>query len=332
MIKGIFIMDQKTINQVYPESIQNEIKELVEIIAPPLTKYEIEKKRDLLADVEIIFSGWGGPTLDKEFLKYTPKLKTLFYAAGSVKEIVTEDSWSAGIQIVNANVANAVPVAEYTLSQIIFSLKNGWQMTRNLRETRNYPKSPYENVVGGYKSTVGLISLSAIGRKTNELLQLFDLDVIAYDPFVSEKEAKELNVKLCSLAEVFKESDIVSLHSPLLEETKGMITGDLISSMKKNSTFINTARGAIVKEDEMIDILKIRKDLTAILDVTNPEPPLNTSMLYELSNVVLTPHIAGSMGGEMGRMGEYMLEELKRYLSGEPLKWEVTETAFKFMA
>ena len=332
MLKGLFIMDKNVINQVYPNDIKNDIKTLVEITAPPLSKQEIEEDKTILNDIDFIFSSWGGPTLNEDFLKHAPKLKALFFAAGSVKKIVTEDSWKAGIKIMNANVANAIPVAEYALSQILFSLKDGWQMTRKLRETRVYPEIPYMNVVGAYKSTIGLISLSAVGRKTNELLQPFDLEVIAYDPFVSEEEAKELNVKLCSLEEVFQKANVVSLHSPLLKETTGMITGELIASMKEHATFINTARGAIVKEDEMIEVLKRREDLTAILDVTYPEPALKTSMLYTLPNVVLTPHIAGSMGGEMGRMGAYMLEELKRYLDNESLKWEVTEEAFKHMA
>ncbi|MEG0498187.1 hydroxyacid dehydrogenase [Carnobacterium sp. CS13] len=325
-------MDKNIVNQVYPDDVQNEIRTLVEITALPLSKQEVEEDKTILNDIDFIFSSWGGPTLDEDFLKHAPKLKALFYAAGSVKKIVTEDSWKAGIKIMNANVANAIPVAEYALSQILFSLKDGWQMTRKLRETKVYPEIPYINVVGAYKSTVGLISLSAVGRKTIELLQPFDLEVIAYDPFVSEEEAKELNVKLCSLEEVFQKSDVVSLHSPLLKETTGMITGELIVSMKDYATFINTARGAIVKEDEMVEILKRRTDLTAILDVTCPEPPPKTSMLYTLPNVVLTPHIAGSMGGEMGRMGAYMLEELKRYLDNKPLDWEITEEAFKHMA
>ena len=332
MLKGLFIMDKNIVNQVYPDDVQNEIRTLVEITALPLSKQEVEEDKTILNDIDFIFSSWGGPTLDEDFLKHAPKLKALFYAAGSVKKIVTEDSWKAGIKIMNANVANAIPVAEYALSQILFSLKDGWQMTRKLRETKVYPEIPYINVVGAYKSTVGLISLSAVGRKTIELLQPFDLEVIAYDPFVSEEEAKELNVKLCSLEEVFQKSDVVSLHSPLLKETTGMITGELIVSMKDYATFINTARGAIVKEDEMVEILKRRTDLTAILDVTCPEPPPKTSMLYTLPNVVLTPHIAGSMGGEMGRMGAYMLEELKRYLDNKPLDWEITEEAFKHMA
>ena len=332
MVKGLFILDKKVIDQVYPSNIKREIEELADIIAPPLSRDEVYKNKEILKDVEVIFSSWGGPKLDADFLEAAPNLKALFYAAGSVKKIVTDVSWEKGIKVMNANVANAVPVAEYTLSQVLFSLKNGWQMVQKVRKTKRYPDWPHANIKGAYGSTVGLISLSTVGRKVNELLKHFDIKVLAYDPFVDEKEARELNVELCSLEEIFKRSDVVSLHSPLLEETKGMITGEHIASMKKNGVFINTARGAIVKELEMTEVLKERSDLTAILDVTYPEPPGKDSDLFILDNVVLTPHIAGSEGEETGRMGAYMLEEFKRYLNGEELKWKVTKEAFKHMA
>lgn len=332
MTKGIFIMNPGLLNQVYPESVKKAIEERVEMVGLPMSAAEVEADYSLLQDVEVLFSGWGGPRMDQTFLDHAPNLKMVFYAAGTIKDIVTPASWKAGIRVTSANVANAVPVAEFTLSQILFSLKNGWQLTRELQRTHTYPRWPYPEVKGAYKSTVGLISLSAVGRKTNELLQQFDLEVLAYDPFVQEEEAKALQVKLVSLEELFEQADIVSLHAPLLEETTGMVTGKLIASMKEHATFINTARGAIVKEDEMIAVLKERPDLTAILDVTDPEPPVVDSPLYTLPNVVLTPHVAGSLNKEAGRMGEYMLEELKRYMNGQPVEWEITEEKFRRMA
>jgi phosphoglycerate dehydrogenase-like enzyme len=94
--------------------------------------------------------------------------------------------------------------------------------------------------------------------------------------------------------------------------------------MKPGASFINTARGAIVREGEMIEVLRARPDLFAVLDVTYPEPPAPDSPLYTLPNVILTPHIAGSMDGECRRMGRYMVEELRRYVKGEPLRWGIS--------
>ncbi|GIN71199.1 2-hydroxyacid dehydrogenase [Bacillus sp. J14TS2] len=327
MFQGLFILDD--VDLIYGSTYE-EISQYVDIYAPPQTRETIRENPALLEKADIIFSGWGGPRLDKEFLAAAPNLKVIFYGAGSIKYMVTEEFWKRNIQITTAYAANSVPVVEYALSQILFSLKRGWHFVMETKKLKKYGKK--SSVPGAYGSTVGLISLGMIGRKMVEKLQQFDLRVIAYDPYVSKEEASQLNVELCSLEEVFKQADVVSMHTPWLKETEGMITGQHFASMKENATFINTSRGAIVRENEMIDILKERSDLYAILDVTYPEPPIAGAPLYEMDNVILTPHIGGSMSTECQRMGAYMLEELKRFLNGEELKWLVTEEKSKIMA
>jgi phosphoglycerate dehydrogenase-like enzyme len=157
-----------------------------------------------------------------------------------------------------------------------------------------------------------------------DLLRRFAVRVIAYDPFATPETAAALGVSLCSLEECFAQADVVSLHTPWLPETEKMVRGAHFRAMKRDATFINTARGAVVDEPAMIEVLQARPDLTAILDVTHPEPPKPGSPLYALPNVVLTPHIAGSMGNECRRMGRYAVEECQRFLRGEPLLWQVT--------
>ena len=171
-----------------------------------------------------------------------------------------------------------------------------------------------------------------IGQLVCERLRPFDVQIIAYDPFIAEADAARLGVKLVTLAELFAQADVVSVHTPWLPETVGLITGALLGSMKPNSTFINTSRGAIVREDELIATLKSRPDLWAILDVTWPEPPEAGSPLYSLPNIIVTPHIAGSLAQECWRMGQYMVDELTLYLAGKPLKWEITEEKAKILA
>lgn len=331
-MKGLFIMEAHFFNQVYPEHVKNEIEKLIDIYATPLTTKDIAKDKSILQKAEVIFTGWGGPRIDQAFLDAAPNLKGVFYAAGSIKSIATDAAWEKGIVFTTAVTANAIPVAEYTLSQILFSLKQGWRFAHDIKKNRQYPEARFYPIPGAFESTVGLISLSRVGRKVNEYLQPFDINVLAYDPFIDETEAAELNVELCSIDEIFERSDVVSLHAPWLEETVGMITGAHFKQMKPYASFINTARGVIVKETEMIGVLQQRDDITAILDVTYPEPPLDDSPLYSLSNVILTPHIAGSEGDECGRMGAYMLDELKRYLSGKQLKWQVSKKEFDSMA
>jgi phosphoglycerate dehydrogenase-like enzyme len=164
------------------------------------------------------------------------------------------------------------------------------------------------------------------------MLRPHQLEVVAYDPFLSADEARRLNVRSVDLAELFRISDVVSLHTPLLPETRDLVTGAHIESMCQGATLINTARGAIVREAELVAVLERRPDLQAVLDVTDPEPPLPGSPLLHLPNVVRTPHIAGAIGPERRRLGRGMVEELRRYVRGKPLRWEVRREQIEHMA
>ncbi len=330
MHKGLFILGTDSYEAIYGQAEGDKIRRLVDVYAPPQTSQSVKANPSILREADVIFSGWGGPVMDKDFLDAAPNLKAVFYGAGSIKKIATEVFWKRDILITSAYAANAVPVAEYTLSQILFCLKRGWHYALAIERQGKYP--PKVPAPGAYQSTIGIVSLGAIGRLVCRLLQPFDLKVIAFDPHAAPKLARDLKVELRDLEEVFRQADVVSLHSPQLKETEGMITGDHFSSMKENASFINTARGAIVREDEMIAVLRQRPDLTAILDVTCPEPPQEGSPLYKLPNVVLTPHIAGAMGGECRRMGKYMLAELQRWLEGKPLRWTITREKADTMA
>lgn len=328
--KAIYLLNPAAYDQIYGPEERRDIEANVELVAPPQTAESIARDPLVLQDVEIIFSGWGMPEMNADFLNSAPHLNAVFYGAGSIKKIVTDAFWARKIAITTAYSANAVPVIEYTLAQILFSLKRGWHYAFAIRERKEWVKR--ETVPGAYGSTVGLISLGMIGGGVARKLQQFDLHVIAYDPFVTPQRAAELGVEICSLDEIFTRADVVSLHAPWLDETVGMIRGDHFAKMKPNATFINTARGAIVREDEMICVLQQRPDLWAILDVTYPEPPQPTSPLYTLPNVVMTPHIAGSLDNECRRMGRLMVHELERYLQGQPLQWAVSKAQAAVMA
>jgi phosphoglycerate dehydrogenase-like enzyme len=330
MLKGIYILNSFSYDVIYGPEEREAIGRLIDVYPSVLTNETVYKNMDLLKDIDVVFSGWGMPVMDEEFLKAAPKLKAVFYGAGSIRYFVTEAIWNRNIVITSAYAANAIPVAEYTLSQILFCLKRGWYYAREIRRLGSY--IDHENVPGAYKSTVGIISLGMIGRYVCKLLKNFDVQIIAYDPYISKEDALELGVQLCSLEDVFKRSDVVSLHTPWLKETEGMITGKHFESMKVNAAFINTSRGAVVREQEMIEVLKARTDLQAVLDVTYPEPPEEGSLLYSLPNIVLTPHIAGSMYNECRRMGSYMVEELKRYLKNEPLRWAISKEKASILA
>ncbi|MNI10045.1 (S)-sulfolactate dehydrogenase [compost metagenome] len=327
MLKGLYILND--FNLIYG-SVHEEIGKYIDIYTEPQTKQSIQQNPSILSEAEVIFSGWGCPLMDEKFLQYAPRLKAVFYGSGSVKDFITDAFWERNIALSSAYAANGLSVAEFTLSQILFSLKRGWFFVNYVKN--NHKHSPKKVVPGVYGSTIGIISLGMIGRMVCEFLKHFGVRVIAYDPFVSQQDASNLQVELCSLEQIFQLGDVVSLHAPNLKETEGLITGSHFASMKPNSTFINTARGRVVREQEMIEVLQQRQDLFALLDVTYPEPPVEDSPLYNLDNVILTPHISGTMSRECQRMGAYMLDELLRYLNGEELQWGITREKVVNMA
>jgi phosphoglycerate dehydrogenase-like enzyme len=315
----------------FPPSLRKEIAKYVEIHPVELNLKNWDKQGDSLHNVEILLATWGVPPMSAEFLKTLPNLKAIFYAAGSIKCFATDEAYSRGITICAAAGANAIPVAEYTTSTVLLSLKKFWHYAAQTRTTQSWHRS-IDFVPGAYHSTVGLVSLGAVGRSVAQMLGRFDIDLIAFDPFLPREQAEELNTELVSLEDLFRRSDVVSIHTPWLKETENLINERLFRLMKPGATFINTSRGAIVNENDLIQVFKERPDLTAVLDVTWPEPPAKDSPLFTLPNVVLTPHIAGSMGTEITRMGRWMTDDLIRFLNHKPLQYNVTHAMLARMA
>lgn len=329
-MRGLFLLNPDAYDAIYGPHERAGIARLVEIVAPLQTAQSVRTDPAVLADVDVILSGWGMAVLDEALLAAAPCLKAVFYGAGSIRYFATDAMWERGIVVTTAAHANAAPVAEFTVATIVMSLKRVWHLSRSVRETRQFVART--DIPGMYGSTIGLIGLGMIGRMVAERLRTYDVQVLAHDPYFAADDAAALGIELCTLDDLFARCDVVSVHAPWLPQTEGMITGAHLAAMKQNATFINTARGALVREGEMIDVLQRRPDLCAMLDVTHPEPPTPDSPLYSLSNVVLTPHIAGSVGAECRRMGREMVEELARFVRGEPLRWSVTRARAALMA
>jgi phosphoglycerate dehydrogenase-like enzyme len=332
MIKGL-IINSDIYGTVYGSQDLREISELINLCGPVQNPGAVLRNPSVLAGCEVIMTGWGAPEFNSELLSFAPELKAIFYAGGGIKGLFDEKACrERKLIICTAVEANGIPTAEYAVSQILACLKGIWQYSNFVRQNKYFPERESISVPGIYGCKVGLISLGVVGRIVAQMLGCFpDINVIAYDPYVDE-QAKELRVEMCSLESVFNRSDVVSLHAPWLKETENLIGADNFRSMKRNASFINSARGAVVRENEMIEVLKERQDITAVLDVTHPEPPVAGSPLYTLPNVVLTPHIAGSICGECVRLGRYMVDELRRYIAGQPLKWRVNLEQYRILA
>lgn len=271
-----------------------------------------------LAEAEVLLASWGCPPLDEELLAAAPRLRALVYAAGSVKGIVTEASRQRGIQVTTAAWANALPVAEYTVAAVLFANKQVLAVREEFRRVRGTQDWRARlSHIGNYRRTVGIVGASRIGRRVIELLRPYDLDLVVHDPYLDLLEAADLGVRLVELDELCAVSDVVSLHAPQLPATEGMIDGRRLALMRDGATLINTARGALVDTPALTAEL-VSGRLNAVVDTIEPHLPPADSPLYDLPNLLLTPHIAGSFGNETRRLGDAALDELARYAAGLP--------------
>jgi phosphoglycerate dehydrogenase-like enzyme len=289
----------------------------------PLGEYGSAAARARLAGAQVLLTGWGAPMLDESALDQAPLLRAVVHAAGTVKPHVATAAFERGIAVSSAADANALPVAEYTVAMILLANKAVPQLAREYRSRRARLDLLGEFAhIGNYGRTVGLVGASRVGRRVLELLAPFDLDLLVSDPYLDAEAAGSLGARLVGLDELFARSDVVSLHAPAVPATRGLVDAGRLASMRTGATLINTARGSLVDQDALIAQLRSGR-ITAVLDVTEPEITAADSPLWELPNVILTPHVAGALGNELFRLGASAVEEVLRVAAGEPLRHPV---------
>lgn len=279
-----------------------------------VTPDNFERHAPALAGVEVIFSTWGMPVLTAEQAARLPALKCIFYAAGAT-QYFRAPFVERGVTVCSATEANAIPVAEFCLGQILLANTGYFRNVRSFTRPLTQPERRQLTGSGNYGARVTLIGAGTISLKLQELLQPFTLDVRVV---TSRPERRTM-----SLEEAFRSSQVVSNHLPDRDDNVGILNADLFRLMPEGTVFINTGRGRQVDHAGLAAVLRARPDLTALLDVQYPEPPAADSPLYELPNVLLSSHIAGSKNDEVGRMADYMLEEFTRYRNGEALRYAV---------
>ncbi|WP_217140395.1 hydroxyacid dehydrogenase [Streptomyces sp. AC627_RSS907] len=299
---------------------------------PALDDLSTPRAGSVLADVELLITGWGCPPLDAGVLRAAPRLRAVVHTAGSVRGHVTDACWERGIEVSSAAAANAVPVAEYTLAMILLTGKRVLERARDFRASRvrgNWLHTPRS--VGNYRRTVGILSASLIGRRVVELLRPHDIDVLLHDPYVSAADAAELGVQRVELPELFARCDTVSVHTPLLPTTRGLVSRPLIDSMPAGGVLINTSRGAVVDQEALTDAVLAGR-IRAVLDVTDPEVLPADHPLWDCENALITPHLAGSEGNEWRRLADLALAESARWASGAGFLHPVRRERLAFLA
>ena len=319
-------------NKVYTPAVLERLRGYGEL-SGRIGKRDLAANAAFLAECEIVFATWGMPALTKEEIaRYLPNLKAVFYAAGTV-QYFARPFLESGVRVFSAYAANAVPVAEYAFAQISLAAKGYFQAAKFYHTLPLYSLAHANAAPGLFGCKVGLAGLGAIGQAVAEKLRtLPDVTVFACDPFVDPERAKELRVTLTDMETLFRECDVISNHLANKPELKNVFNARLFRLMKPHAVFINTGRGAQVAEGALALSLLRHPSRTFVGDVVKREFFPYGNPLFWCPNAVLTPHIAGSTGNEPQRMAYYMTEELERYLTGQPAKYEVTAEMLERMA
>lgn len=290
----------------------------------PIGDWDDPRADALLAEADVILGHWGCPPIGAAVVDRAPRLGLFAYAAGTLKDVVSDALFDRGVRVTSGAPANAEPVAEFTLAAILFAGKDVFWQRDALRdrEIRDH-RQPSEIPVGNWDKTIGIVGASLVGRRVLELLAPFpQLRPILYDPFVTAAEAAALGATKVELDELCARSDVVSVHAPDLPSTYHLIGAEQLALMRTGATFINTARGALVDHDALAAEASSGR-LYVVLDVTDPEPLPRENPLRTLPNVFLTPHLAGSQGTELARMAIDVADEIDRWAHGRPARNEI---------
>lgn len=314
-----------------PDPLWERLASVATVVSPdPLAEYESAQAREVLSQLDVLITGWGAPRVTPEVLDVAPDLQLVAHAAGTIRSIFDPGCYNRGVAVTTAAQANAWPVAQWTLAMILLNGKRTQRRSRAFAIDRS--RATHVGLdVGNAHRTVGIIGASRIGRLVLGLLPPHDFRVLLADPTLTADQATELGAELVPLEELMATSDVVSLHAPILESTKGMITAELLASMKDGATFINSARGILVDHDGLrAEAGAGRIDL--VLDVTWPEPLPETDPLWDLPNVWITPHLAGAQGTELAWLGESAVTEVECLAAGAAYRHAIDAESYARMA
>ena len=283
-----------------------------------------------LPGVDALLASWGQAELSEQVLAKADRLRVIGYAAGSVKGWVSDAVFERGIVVCHAAARIADSVAEYTLLMALLGLRRPLDIGRQMRSgivLRNHDVPTHDIA----RKKVGLLGMGYVGQRTARLFRALGAEVWAYDPYLSPERAVELGVHKAELDELLGACKVVSVHLPSTEETWHMLRARELALIQDGAVFINSARTWPVDQDALIKELAAGR-FWAVLDVTDPEPAPPDHPLRNLDNAICTPHIAGPTTEARRELMGLMVDEVKRFFDGEPLRYRIAEDRLAAMA
>ena len=249
--------------------------------------------------------------VDAALLEHAPKLRVIGRAGVGVDNVDLEAATRKGICVMNTPGANAVAVAEQTIAMCLAMARHLCRADALMHAGKWEKKSLQGTELRG--KTLGIVGLGKIGMEVAKRARTFGMEIMAHDPFVSASIAKDQNIRMASLDEIYAAADYLTLHVGLTPQTTGMINAESLKKMKKGIRLVNCARGELVDEAALVEALKAGHVAGAALDVFVHEP-LKDSPLSTLPNVILTPHIGGSTHEAQEAVGVQIAQQVKEYL------------------
>ena len=291
-----------------------------ELIVHDRTDFSPEKVVETIGDAEIIFT--NKTPLSKEVLKKVPSVKYIGVLATGYNVVDTEAAKELGISVTNIPTYGTTAVAQFTLALLLELCHHIGEHSRAVFNG-DWSKSidfcfwnyPLIELAG---KTMGLIGFGRIGQATAKVAQAFGLNILAYDTN-KNMDLESETCKYATLDELLAKSDIISLHCPLFDSTKGIINKNNISKMKDSVMIINTSRGPLVVEEDLRDALNSGKVAGAAVDVVSFEPIAADNPLLKAKNCIITPHIAWAPKESRTRLMNTATENLKAFISGSPV-------------
>ena len=293
--------------------------------------YTSDELLEMLPGAAVVITSWGSPQITEEHVAAADALQIVGHAAGSVKTRLADSGHKRGIVLLSAADVIAESVAEYTLWAMLSGQRNLFPYEKSMKAERGW--KPAHNWPGHslYAKKVGIVSASMVGRRVINLLKPFGCDVMVYDPYLSQEDARLLDVRPVALSELFAEADIISVHAPITPETKGMITGAHFRSIRDGALFINTARAWTLDQDALLVELQ-KNRFNAYIDVFEPEPLPADHPIRDLDNVFLSPHVSGHTVENRMRLVEEIARDIERFFNNESLRLVVPYEKLKIMA
>jgi alpha-galactosidase len=324
LMKAAMMMAPEARDLVFTEDDLAKLREMLDLDTDRMVTSLDALSAEERARTEVLVTGWGAPDLGPAELDELPALRAVVHWGGGVG-FLDPSTADRGIAVSSARAANAIPVAQFTVAMIVLAAKEAFWASRAYGAEQRFIDREGELAhTGLYRSTIGIVGASTIGSMTMEMLKDYEVDVLVYDPYLSVERAAALGAEIVDdLGELARRSTIMSIHTPDLPELRGMISRDVLAALPDGATVINTARGRLVDQDALVEELQSGR-IRAILDVTHPDVLPAGHPLYTLPNVFLTPHLAGSTGSELRRLGAAATQEVERLVTGQSFRHPIT--------